>query len=166
MDKLNDQAMRLALERLEADRAATVAGSGLVEEFEAALLVAARALPDQRGRVAFATDYLRLRTGAPTREVLREVIARHFDGETVQRLAALSGLMDAGQLAQVFDRIGADNKSLTGMFETVINTSFFDLCEEFEPHPRPGFHDPVTAPIPTLVMQGALDTQTAPSRGL
>lgn len=209
MDKLNDQAMRLALERLEADRAATVAGSGLVEEFEAALLAAARALPDQRGRVAFATDYLHLRTGAPSREVLREVITRYFDGETFQRLAALSGLMDGGQLAQVFDRIGADNTaldmvllegfqtdmfacqedmdinsragaaavsarlkaeygwpdSLTGMFETVINTSFFDLCEEFEPHPRPGFHDPVTAPIPTLVMQGALDTQTAPSWG-
>jgi hypothetical protein len=42
--------------------------------------------------------------------------------------------------------------SLAGRFEAVLNTTFFDLCEEFEPHPRPGFHDPVTAPIPTLVM--------------
>ncbi|MFB1486112.1 MULTISPECIES: alpha/beta hydrolase [unclassified Thiocapsa] len=208
MGKLNEQAMRLALERLEADRAAA-AGTGLVEEFEAALLAAARALPDQSGRVAFATDYLRLRTGARTREALGAVLTQHFDGETFQRLAALSRMMDAGQLAQVFDRIGADNSALdmvllegfqtdmfacqedmdinsregaaavsarlkaeygwpdrlAGRFETVINTGFFDLCEEFEPHPRPGFHDPVTAPIPTLVMQGALDTQTAPSWG-
>lgn len=55
--------------------------------------------------------------------------------------------------------------SLASMCETVVNTSFFDVCDEFEPHPRPGFHDPVTAPIPTLVMQGALDTQTATSWG-
>jgi pimeloyl-ACP methyl ester carboxylesterase len=39
------------------------------------------------------------------------------------------------------------------------------MCREFAPQPRPGFHDPVTAAIPTLVMQGAFDTQTAPSWG-
>ena len=38
-------------------------------------------------------------------------------------------------------------------------------CEAFEKHPRPGMNDPVTAAIPTLVLQGALDTQTAPSWG-
>jgi len=56
-------------------------------------------------------------------------------------------------------------KSLTDMYEGVLNATFFDLCKEFVPQPRPGFHDPVTAAIPTLVMQGAFDTQTAPSWG-
>jgi pimeloyl-ACP methyl ester carboxylesterase len=55
--------------------------------------------------------------------------------------------------------------SLAGMFESLVDTTFFDLCKEFALQPRPGFHDPVTAAIPTLVMQGAFDTQTAPSWG-
>jgi hypothetical protein len=58
--------------------------------------------------LAFATDYLRLRTGARTGEALGAVLTQHFDGETFQRLAAFSSMMDAGQLAQVFDRIGAE----------------------------------------------------------
>ena len=56
-------------------------------------------------------------------------------------------------------------KSLTDVYEGVVNATFFDLCKEFVPQPRPGFHDPVSVAIPTLVMQGALDTQTAPSWG-
>lgn len=56
-------------------------------------------------------------------------------------------------------------KGLTDMYEEFLNASFFDLCKEFTPQPRPGFHDPVTAAIPTLVMQGSFDTQTAPSWG-
>jgi pimeloyl-ACP methyl ester carboxylesterase len=56
-------------------------------------------------------------------------------------------------------------KSLTDVYEGVVNATFFDVCKEFVPQPRPGFHDPVTAEIPTLVMQGAFDTQTAPSWG-
>jgi pimeloyl-ACP methyl ester carboxylesterase len=55
--------------------------------------------------------------------------------------------------------------SLTGAYESALNATFFDLCAEFVPQPRPGFHDPVTADIPTLVMQGTFDTQTAPSWG-
>lgn len=55
--------------------------------------------------------------------------------------------------------------SVTDVYEGVVNATFFDLCTEFVPQPRPGFHDPVTAAIPTLVMQGAFDTQTAPSWG-
>jgi pimeloyl-ACP methyl ester carboxylesterase len=56
-------------------------------------------------------------------------------------------------------------KSLTDMYEGALNATFFDMCKEFTPQPRAGFHDPVTAEIPTLVMQGAFDTQTAPSWG-
>ncbi len=55
--------------------------------------------------------------------------------------------------------------SLTGAIETLLGTTFFDMCEAFEQHPRPGFHDPVTAAIPTLVLQGSMDVQTAPSWG-
>lgn len=205
----NDKAVEAMLSRLEANRAATVSGAGLVDEFEAALKAAALALPDQPARVGFAADYLRLRAGEPTRAALKDMLSRQFTGETLARLETLAGMLDDGQQAQVFARIGADNaaldrvllegfqtemfacqedmdinspegaaavslrlqtefgwpKSLTDMFEGLVNASFFDLCKEFTPQPRPGFHDPVTAAIPTLVMQGAFDTQTAPSWG-
>ncbi len=39
----------------------------------------------------------------------------------------------------------------------------YATCDLFEKHYRPGFHDPVTADIPTLVFSGRLDTQTAAS---
>ena len=42
---------------------------------------------------------------------------------------------------------------------------FYAGCELFPKHPRPGFHDPVTADIPTLVFSGKMDTQTATSWG-
>jgi pimeloyl-ACP methyl ester carboxylesterase len=205
----NDKAVEAMLTRLEADRAATASGAGLVDEFEAALKAAALDLPDQPARVGFAADYLRLRTGEPTHAALTEMLSRQFTGEPLARLETLAGMLDDGRLAQVFARVGADNaaldrvllegfqtqmfacqedmdinspegaaavsqrletefgwpQSLAGMFESLVDTTFFDLCKEFEPQPRPGFHDPVTAPIPTLVMQGAFDTQTAPSWG-
>jgi pimeloyl-ACP methyl ester carboxylesterase len=205
----NDRMVEAMLTRLEADRAAAANGAGLVDAFEAALKAAALALPDQPSRVRFAADYLRLRTGEPTRVALTAMLARQFTGETLSRLETLTGMLDDGQLAQVFARIGADNaaldrvllegfqtqmfacqedmdinspagaaavsarlqsefgwpESLTSVYESVVNATFFDLCQEFVPQPRPGFHDPVTAAIPTLVMQGAFDTQTAPSWG-
>jgi pimeloyl-ACP methyl ester carboxylesterase len=180
-----------------------------VDEFEAALKAAALDMPDQPARVGFAADYLRLRTGAPTRAALSAMLARQFTGETLARLETLAAMLDDAQVAQVFARIGADNaaldrvllegfqtqmfacqedmdinspegaaavsarlqsefgwpESLTSVYESVVNATFFDLCQEFVPQPRPGFHDPVTAAIPTLVMQGAFDTQTAPSWG-
>lgn len=43
--------------------------------------------------------------------------------------------------------------------------SMFRACEVFDEHPRPGAHDPVTSDIPTLVLSGELDTQTAASWG-
>jgi alpha-beta hydrolase superfamily lysophospholipase len=46
-----------------------------------------------------------------------------------------------------------------------MNTGVYGPCEEFQRNSRPGMHDPVTAAIPTLVLQGTLDTQTAPSWG-
>jgi pimeloyl-ACP methyl ester carboxylesterase len=49
--------------------------------------------------------------------------------------------------------------------ETGMNATVYGPCEEFERHPRPGMNDPVTADIPTLVLQGTLDTQTAQSWG-
>ncbi len=42
---------------------------------------------------------------------------------------------------------------------------FYASCELFPKHYRPGFHDPVTADIPTLVFSGLMDTQTATSWG-
>jgi hypothetical protein len=42
---------------------------------------------------------------------------------------------------------------------------WYAACAPFPVHPRPGFHDPVTADIPTLVLSGLLDTQTAASWG-
>lgn len=205
----NTKMVEAMLTRLEADRVAAASGAGLVDEFDAALLDAAQALPDQPARVGFAADYLRLRTGAATRVALTAMLGRHFGAETLARLETLAGMLDEGQVAQVFARIGADNaaldrvllegfqtqmfacqedmdinspegaaavslrlqsefgwpKSLTDMYEGLLNATFYDLCKEFTPQPRPGFHDPVTAAIPTLVMQGAFDTQTAPSWG-
>jgi len=206
---MNDALIETALTRLEADRAAATRGAGLVDEFDAALLAAARALPDQEGRVAFASDYLRLRSGEPSRAALAAMLSRQFTGDTLARLETLAQMLNDDQMAQVFARIGADNsaldrvllegfqtdmfacqedmdinspagaaavsarlqseygwpKSLTDIYESSLNATFFDLCKEFSPQPRPGFHDPVTAPIPTLVLQGAFDTQTAPSWG-
>ena len=205
----NDKMVEAMLTQLEADRAAAASGAGLVDEFEAALKAAALALPDQTGRVGFAADYLRLRSGEPTRAALTAMLSRQFTGETLARLNTLAGMLDEGQLSQVFARVGADNaaldrvllegfqtdmfacqedmdinspagaatvsarlqsefgwpETLTDVYEGVVNATFFDLCKEFVPQPRPGFHDPVTAEIPTLVMQGAFDTQTAPSWG-
>jgi pimeloyl-ACP methyl ester carboxylesterase len=205
----NDKAVEAMLTRLEADRAAAASGAGLVDEFEAALKAAALDLPDQPARVGFAADYLRLRAAETTRAALTDMLSRQFTGETLARLTTLTAMLDEGQLAQVFARVGADNAALdrvllegfqtqmfacqedmdinspegtaavstrlqsefgwpatlTDMYEDAVNATFFDLCKEFEPQPRPGFHDPVTAAIPTLVMQGAFDTQTAPSWG-
>jgi hypothetical protein len=49
--------------------------------------------------------------------------------------------------------------------ESGMTAAMYGPCSEFTRHPRPGMNDPVTANIPTLVMQGALDNQTAPSWG-
>lgn len=207
--KVNDALVETALTRLEATRSAATHGTGLVQEFDAALLAAARALPDQPGRVGFAADYLRLRAGPPSRAALAAMLSRRFSGETLARLETLARMLSDDQVAQVFDRIGADNgaldrvllegfqtdmfacqedmdinspegaarvsarlqaefgwpSSLTDIYEGTLKATFYDLCKEFTPRPRPGFHDPVTAPIPTLVLQGAFDTQTAPSWG-
>jgi hypothetical protein len=64
---MNDAQVEKALTRLEADWAAGTRGTRLVDEFDGALLAAARALPDQAGRVAFASEYPRLRAGEPSR---------------------------------------------------------------------------------------------------
>lgn len=41
----------------------------------------------------------------------------------------------------------------------------FAFCENFETHPRDEFHDPVESDIPTLLLTGLNDTQTAASWG-
>ena len=56
-------------------------------------------------------------------------------------------------------------EKMTAEIEQGMISSFYKPCDEFEKHPRPGMNDPVTAAIPTLAMQGALDSQTAPSWG-
>jgi pimeloyl-ACP methyl ester carboxylesterase len=209
MGKLNEEAVKTALIRLEADRTAAVSGTGQVDAFEAALLAAARALPDHPKRVAFAADYLRLRVGAPTGEALAAMLERHFSGEALAGLGSLAKLMTAAQIAQVFERIGSDNSALddvllgqfqlqmfacqedmeingpatipaasaqlraefgwpekmTAEIEDGMISGVYKPCEPFEKHPRPGMNDPVTAAIPTMVLQGAVDNQTAPSWG-
>jgi len=56
-------------------------------------------------------------------------------------------------------------KKLTDQLEEGMITGFYKPCEAFAVHPRPGMNDPVAAAIPTLVLQGSVDTQTAPSWG-
>jgi len=209
MGKLNEEAVKTALIRLEADRAAAVSGTGQVDAFEAALLAAARALPNHPRRMSFAADYLRLRAGDPTAKALAAMLARHFSGEALAGLASLVNLMTAAHIAQVFDRIGTDNSALddvllgqfqlqmfacqedmelngpatipaasaqlraefgwpdkmTAEIEDGMISGVYKPCEEFERHPRPGMNDPVSAAIPTMVLQGAVDDQTAPSWG-
>ncbi|WPL18066.1 Tripeptidyl aminopeptidase precursor [Thiorhodovibrio winogradskyi] len=206
--QIQEEALKTVLERLEADRAAVAAGAGLVDAFEAALLAGAKALPSPQARLAFASDYLRLRTQTPTREALSGLIVRHFAGETQRQLDALAGLMTPQNLADTFARISADNRQLdyllvegfqtqmfvcqedmdinspagaaavsarlqaeylwppeaTKILEDFVN-GFYASCELFPKHLRPGFHEPVTADIPTLVFAGLLDTQTAASWG-
>jgi hypothetical protein len=43
--------------------------------------------------------------------------------------------------------------------------AWYAACAPFSVRPRPGFHEPVTADIPTLVLAGLLDAQTAASWG-
>jgi pimeloyl-ACP methyl ester carboxylesterase len=209
MGKLNEEAVRAALVRLEASRNRAVRGTDLVDAFEAALAEAAMALPDHPARVAFGADYLLLRAGDHTDDALGDMLARHFDGAALAGLLALKDRMTDVQIGQVFERVGADNSGiddvLVGQFQLqmfacqedmVLNgpatipqasamlqaefgwpeamtaeieqgmiAGVYGPCEEFAQHPRPGMNDPVTADIPTLVMQGELDTQTAPSWG-
>lgn len=56
-------------------------------------------------------------------------------------------------------------EAMIAELETGLKATIYGPCEEFARHPRPGMNDPVTADIPTLVLQGTLDTQTAPSWG-
>jgi pimeloyl-ACP methyl ester carboxylesterase len=209
MGKLNEQAVRATLVRLEADRNRAVRGTDLVDAFEAALADAALALPDHPRRMAFGSDYLLLRAGDQTGEALGALFKRHFQGAALAGLLSLRDRMTEVQIGQVFDRVGADNSRIDNMLvgqfqlqmfacqeDMVLNgaatipqasamlqaefgwpeamtaeieqgmiTGVYAPCEEFAQHPRPGMNDPVTADIPTLVLQGGLDTQTAPSWG-
>jgi pimeloyl-ACP methyl ester carboxylesterase len=207
--RLNEEAVKTVLVRLEAARTAAVDGSAQVDAFEAALLAAAQDLPDHPARVAFASDYLMLRSGERTGAALMAMLGRHFHGATLAGLDSLAGLMTPRQVDQVFERVGTDNSALddvlVGQFQlqmfacqedmeingpTTIKAatrelrnrfgwpeklaaqledgmvqSFYRPCDAFERHPRPGMNDPVTADIPTLVLQGLVDDQTAPSWG-
>lgn len=128
MGQQNDKVVETMLTRLEADRAAA-SGAGLVDEFEAAVKTAALALPDQPALVGFSADYLRLRTGAPTRTALSTLLSRHFTGETLERLETLAGMLDVGQLAQVFARVGSDNAALDRVLLEGFQTNMF-ACQE------------------------------------
>jgi pimeloyl-ACP methyl ester carboxylesterase len=56
-------------------------------------------------------------------------------------------------------------EKLTEQLESSMIEMFYAPCEEFRRHPRPGMNDPVTAEVPTLVLQGMVDTQTAAGWG-
>jgi pimeloyl-ACP methyl ester carboxylesterase len=209
MGEISEKAVEAALVGLEAARDRDVRGTGLVDVFDAALGDAAKALPNAAARVAFGSDYLMLRASEPSTEVLDALLAKHFGGATLAGLRGQTERMTADQIAQVFDRVGADNRGidemLVGQFdlqmfacqedmeingpatipvasaqlrdafgwpedliaelEAGMDMAMYGPCSEFERHPRPGMNDPVTADIPTLVLQGTLDTQTAPSWG-
>jgi pimeloyl-ACP methyl ester carboxylesterase len=66
--------------------------------------------------------------------------------------------------AQLRAEFGWPDK-MTAEIEDGMISGVYKPCEEFQKHPRPGMNDPVAAAIPTLVMQGAVDDQTAPSWG-
>lgn len=66
--------------------------------------------------------------------------------------------------AMIRDKFSWPEK-MTAELEAGMNEGFYKPCEEFEKHPRPGMHEPVKANIPTLVLQGAVDDQTASSWG-
>jgi pimeloyl-ACP methyl ester carboxylesterase len=199
-----DIAVRLALLRLEEDRAAAQAGLLVAEGFEAALAQAVRGIAAQPARVAFARDYLLLRARPPAAEPLLALIARHLSATERPRLEALVRAMSPGDVAEVFRRMGADNteiagvllsafqlgmyacqedmainsiegarrlnatlgwpRRLTDQFEQAI-AGFYESCAAFRPRTRPGWHDPVTSPVPALVFSGLSDTQTAASWG-
>lgn len=207
--KLNEEAVKTALIRLEAERQRTKLGTSAVDVFEKALLAAAQALPDHPKRVAFASDYLLLRAGNQSAETLTAMMRRHFDGDTLAALSAMVQPMTPEQIAEVIKRVGSDNSAiddaLVGQFqlqmfacqedmdingaatipaanaeirktflwpekmtaeiERGMTASLYGPCEEFPKVTWPGKHDPVTAAIPTLVMQGAVDDQTAASWG-
>lgn len=208
--ELNDEAVNAALIHLEADHDAAIRGKSLVDQFEAALAAAAKALPDHATRLGFASDYLSLRAGKPSSEALAAFLIRNFNGDTLTSLRSLARMMTPGQITEVFDRIGKDNSALddvllgqfqlqmfacqedmdingaatipaanarlreifgwpeemTTELERDMVAGFYKPCDEFEKYPRPGAHDAVTAAVPTLVLQGAVDTQTAPSWGV
>ena len=127
--QIQEETVKTVLERLEAARAAVASGAGLVDAFEAALLAAAKTLPSPQARLAFASDYLRLRTQAPTVDALRGLIARHFTGDTGGRLKALAGLMTPQNLADTFARISADNRKLDYLLVEGFQTQMF-ACQE------------------------------------
>ena len=127
--QIQKDAVKTVLERLETDRAAAAAGAGLTEQFESALAATAKALPTQQARLAFASDYLRLRTQAPSGEALRGLIARHFAGADRQRLDALVGLMTPHNLADTFARISTDNRKLDYMLMEGFQTLMY-ACQE------------------------------------
>ena len=209
MDKQNEAAVNTALMRMEAGRNAALTGGSQVDAFEAALLSAAKALPDDPRRMAFASDYLLLRVADRSEAALLAMLARHFKGETLAGLTVIARSLTPPQIDEIFGRIGRDNSALddllvgqfqvqmfacqedmtmngpatmpaasamlqktfgwpqklTSQIEDGMITGFYQPCEAFGKYPRPGMNDPVTAAIPTLVLQGAVDTQTASSWG-
>jgi pimeloyl-ACP methyl ester carboxylesterase len=209
MGEISAKAVETALVGLEAARDRDVRETGLVDVFDVALGDAAKALPNAAARVAFGSDYLMLRAADPGAAALDALLTKHFGGATLAGLRGLTERMTADQVAQAFDRVGADNRGiddmLVGQFdlqmfacqedmeingpatipvasaqlrdefgwpedliaelEAGMDMAMYGPCSEFERHPRPGMNDPVTADIPTLVLQGTLDTQTAPSWG-
>lgn len=209
MGEVSDEAVKTVLAQLETARNRAVRGTGLVDAFDATLAEAAKALPNAQTRLAFASDYLMLRGSDKTAGTLDAFLSRHFQGAGLAGLRALASQMTADQIAQVYDRVGADNSRiddmLVGQFdlqmyacqedmeingpatipqasarlreefgwpeglitelEAGMNMMMYGPCSEFTRHPRPGMNDPVTSDIPTLVLQGDLDTQTASSWG-
>jgi hypothetical protein len=56
-------------------------------------------------------------------------------------------------------------QKMTAELESGMIEGVYKPCDAFEKHPRPGMNDPVTAAIPTLILQGLVDDQTAASWG-
>lgn len=75
------------------------------------------------------TRPLRLRTGQPSFEALRGLIARHFAGETRQRLDALVGLLTPRNLSDAYGRISTDNRKLDDLLVKDFQLQMY-ACQE------------------------------------
>ncbi len=199
-----DGAMKSVLGELEALRRTAPDGVSVVQLFEERLLEAAKSIGEKSARIAFATDYLRLRAAEPDRALLIALALRYFEGTTRDTIASLARSLSDEELADVFRRVSTDNTKIENVLMESLEL-FLYMCQEdmdinsvegaravnqtlglskqikdnaekqlaelyatcgiFQRLDNPGFHDPVTSPIPTMVFSGKLDTQTATSWG-
>ena len=146
------------------DRTGAALGAMLARHFEGAALSGLMALMDRMTEAQIGQVFDRVGTDNSR---VDDVLVGQFQ---LQMFACQEDMEINGRatMPEASAMLRADfgwPEALTAELEAGMIAGFYGPCEEFTRHPRPGMHDPVTADIPTLVMQGGLDTQTAPSWG-